>query len=127
MGDCDVCIGGDYDCDGYPEFYRATEPKARRDHKCLECNSTIRRGERYDRRDYKYDNVMQVDKTCLPCAEIRGAYSCGNAEPIGELWEQMREYGFDHLKMAGECWDSLSAPAKAKLLEKWRAWKGITV
>ncbi len=122
---CDVCIGGDVgDCDGYAEFYSSKEVKARKPHKCLECKQIIQVGELYQRASGKFDGRVFADKTCLPCAEIRSAYSCGEVEPVGELWSMMREV-FDDLRMAGECWDSLSAAGKGKLLGRWRAWKGL--
>ena len=126
MGDCNVCIGGG-DVDGYPEFFEEAWPKARREHRCCECRQMIQKGEKYQACSGKFDGAFFCDKTCAACAEIRHAYSCGDSEPcFGDLWSSFRERdAFRELRMAGECWDSLSAPAKAKLLEKWRQWKGL--
>ncbi len=120
---CDVCIGVDFgDCDGSPEFFNRQEVKARKPHKCMECRVIIAKGEKYQRDSGKYDGQCYTDHTCLPCAEIRHVFSCGEIEPVGQLW---CDFPMDDLRMAGECWDSLSAAAKAKLLEKWRSWKGV--
>jgi len=127
MSNCNVCIGGDYDYDGYPEFYFSSTPKARKDHQCCECRQVIRKGQQYEAFASKYDGRVSTVKTCFACADIRTVYSCDeNPPPFGEMWNMFHETGsFDDLRMAGECWDSLSAPAKAKLLEEWRKWKGL--
>lgn len=126
MSNCDVCIGGDGgDYDGMPEFYVEKEVKARKQYKCMECKQPIPIGTVYHRASGKFDGLVFSDKTCLPCAEIRNVYSCGEVEPVGELWHMMKDLAFDHIRMAGECWDLLTAPAKGKLLEEWRKWKGL--
>ncbi len=124
---CDVCIGGDYDYDGSPEFYFATTRKARKDHKCCECRGLIAKGQEYEAFTSKYDGRVSTEKTCYACADIRSVYSCGELSPaFGEMWNAFHETGaFEGMRMAGECWDSLTAPAKDKLLAKWREWKGI--
>lgn len=129
MSDCDVCIGGDFDFDGYPEFYVESWPKARKQHRCGECRCTINVGERYQSCSSKFDGEVHRDKTCAACAEIRTAYSCGEMSPcFGGLWQAFYEAdAFRNLRMAGECWDSLSSLGKTKLLDKWRKWKGLNV
>lgn len=123
---CDVCIGGDVDYDGYPEFYIEAWPKARKPHRCVECREEIKRGESYQSASGKFDGEIFREKTCAACADIRNVYSCGSSPAFGAMWNEFEENVFDHLQMAGECWDSLTAPAKAKLLDKWREWKGLT-
>ena len=127
MSACDVCIGGEYDCDGFPEFQTVETRKARKDHKCCECRQVIQKGQRYEAFTCKFDGAVETTKTCEACADIRHAYSCGEATPaFGDMWNAFHDTdAFRNMKMAGECWDSLTAPAKAKLLERWRAWKGL--
>ncbi len=124
---CDICIGGG-DHDGYPEFFEEAWPKARKDHRCCECRKTIPKGEEYQACSGKFDGAFFYEKTCAACAEIRRTYSCGGDQPaFTGLWEAFEDSdGFNNFRMAGECWDSLTAPAKAKLLDKWRQWKGLT-
>ena len=128
MGNCDVCIGGDYDYDGANEFQFYATPKARKDHRCCECGDVIPKGHQYEAFTAKYDGAVSTTKTCLGCADIRSVYSCGEDEPpFGEMWNAWNDSGSWHnLRMAGECWDNLTAAAKAKLLEKWREWKGLS-
>lgn len=130
MPDCDVCIGGDWnDVDGAIQDIEDVTLDA--DHKCLECGDLLAAGtvaERGDWSDIDDEEGEEAEPyyryTCLACANIRSAYSCGQVEMYGVLWESLSEVS-DDLKMAGECWDSLTAPAKAKLLAKWREWKGL--
>ncbi len=124
MSNCDVCIGGG-EADGSFDFYRSSEPKAKKPHKCIECRKVIAVGEKHSLFVGKYDGDFSSSRACLECAEIQRAYSCGELIIVGDLWSEMRDHGFPNMRMAGECWDSLTAPAKAKLLEKWREWKGI--
>ncbi len=127
MSDCDVCIGGECDYDGLPEFQKVEMRTARKDHKCFECRQVIPNGQRYEAFTCKFDGAVETTKTCEACADIRSVYSCGEATPaFGDMWNAFHDTdAFSHMKMAGECWDKLSAPAKAKLLERWREWKGL--
>lgn len=125
MSACDVCIGGGY-VDGYAVCWNQVDVRTRKDHKCVECRDLIPKGTVCERVSGHFDGAWFADHTCAACADIRSMYSCGETPPaIGEMWEAWREGGFDDLRMAGECWDELSAPAKEKLLEKWRKWKGL--
>lgn len=58
------------------------------------------------------DITRKMQESAVDCMVADAAER--GAEAI-EMLEWLWNYG-----MAGECWDSLSAPAKAKLLEKWR-------
>ena len=117
---CDVCIYmGDYDP---AEFYSSTWPKARKPHKCCECRREIAPGEKYERTVGKWDGQMDTYLTCSECVEIRQQFCC-DGWLYGDLWEQMQEQAFEHLKMAGPCWEGLSAKAKQHLLNQWNRWK----
>jgi hypothetical protein len=129
MSDCGVCIGG-YDCDGYPEFSDFSWPKARKEHKCGDCNKTIPKGEKYQRWAGKFDGEMFTEKRCAICVEIRDAFTCTESDqtgpPNGELWSDIAEYMFPHLTTA--CFDKLQTPeAKAELRRRWMEWRGLRV
>ena len=123
MGDCGVCIG--YDGDGeYPEFSEIRTPKAKRVHKCTECDRDILPGERYQYYIGKFDGDFCTEKTCSQCAEIRAAFSCEEWPMFGELWNEIIEFMFPVITTA--CYDKLSTPeAKAKVRDRWMQWKGL--
>jgi hypothetical protein len=127
MSDCGVCIGG-YDCDGYPEFFNTTWPKARKEHVCEDCNRKILAGQTYHRVSGKYDGEMFDVVTCAICEEIRSAFTCAEYDqtgpPSGELWADIQEQMFPSITTA--CFDKLRSPeAKAYLRQRWMEWKGL--
>ena len=120
-GSCSVCIdGGDGD---EPEFCDDREVKARKAHVCCECKIIIPVGTVYLRTAGKwYDIGMRVYHTCLVCAEIRAALCC-DGWTYTMLWEEAQNI-FPYLTTG--CLEQLTtAAAKAKLLERWREWKGL--
>jgi hypothetical protein len=125
---CEVCIGGDYgDCDGSPEFQDVTYPKARKEHRCVECRRLVPKGEQYQKWVMKFDGDLSCDKTCSECAEIRQVFSCGEMQPqFGQLWQEMHDNAFPYLTTGSECFRELSAKSKGFVLDKWRQWKGLT-
>jgi hypothetical protein len=123
MSDCGVCIGGG-DWDGPNEFENVGRPKARKPHKCSECHRIIQPGEKYERFSGKFDGSLFCLKTCLQCAEIRDAFNCDGGAIVDGLWSEMEDLVFP--AMTTGCLDRLETPeAKAFLLDKWRAWKGL--
>lgn len=124
---CNVCIGSSIlDCDGSPEFYSVTNPKARKEYKCCECRRVIPKGTVYERSSGKFDGALYSDKTCLDCVDVRTVFSCGEVPPApGCLWQEMRDYAFYDLTTASECFQKLNPSAKALCLAKWRTWKGL--
>lgn len=62
----------DYDA---PEFYHKETPTAKKEHKCGECGSTIKVGERYERVYGKWDGDISTFKTCSDCVEVRDTLS----------------------------------------------------
>ncbi len=63
----------DCSCDDYdrPEFYVATQPRARKQHRCDECGGSIKFGERYERVSAKWDSYVQKFCTCERCYDLR--------------------------------------------------------
>lgn len=60
-------------CDYDPATVYSAEivKKARKEHKCFECDRTIHRGERYERVFGIWDGDVSVFRTCTHCLEIR--------------------------------------------------------
>lgn len=122
MSDCGVCVGSQ-DYDGCAEFHSVSVSKARKEHRCEECHQVIPVGSYYQKVAGKYDGDFFSIKTCMVCAEIRNAFTCG-ALNYGEFWEEMRQYGFE--QMTTGCLAKLeTAAAKQELLRRWNAWRGL--
>lgn len=125
MSDCSACIGLDFsDCDGHAEFSNTETPKARKPHKCGECERLIAVGEIYERTSGKFDGEIYTDKTCLECADIRDGFTCEARPMPGQLWDEMRDYVFPYLNES--CYDKLTTVAAKKFLrDRWMKWKGL--
>lgn len=121
MSECSfMACGGDFD--GQPEFQTERTHTARQPHKCLECRRVIEAGNQYIRRSGKFDGRMYADCFCLPCEEIRDAFT--EDVGYGELWESLAENFRD---LTTGCFDGLESVAAKKLLrDKWMQWKGLT-
>lgn len=103
---------------------------ARKSHKCTECGEDIPAHAKYEYFYGKYDGDMYAYHTCLPCVEIRAFFSCDGSWMWGCVWESLTEGMFEHfhhgcLEPGKEDKEPLSAAAKAKVVERWRKWKGL--
>lgn len=123
MSDCGVCIGGDYDCDGYSEFHALKIVKSRREHRCLECNRPIAKGVLYERATGKFDGEIYCSKVCMDCVNIREGLACGERVAAGVLWDEITAV-MDQLT-TGCVAKVETASAKEYLLQRWREWKGL--
>ena len=121
---CDVCISGDYD--GALECTTLEILKCRKPVRCGECRKVVEKGEQYERYAGKWEGEWFVARTCLLCAEIRASFYCDGGT-LDTLWDDMRDLVFDNpdFSTASDCFRKLSAAAKERVLEEWRAWKGI--
>lgn len=126
MADCGVCISGG-NLDGYFEMYEAGIVKIRKDHKCEECRRVIIKGQQCERVSGKWEGAFFAAHTCLDCVNIRDGLNC-DGEPIalGALWESIDECDVFRNLTTGCLAKIETASAKAYLLERWRAWKGLS-
>jgi hypothetical protein len=123
MSCADVCL--DHDADAYNDFYNESVVKARKPHKCCECQATIPVGTRYQRVGGKSEGDVWTATSCLPCAEIRKAFVCGSWT-FGMLWESIEEGMFPIWDEQGpiDCLAKLETlEARNKAREQYRAWK----
>lgn len=121
---CDVCL---YDAnDSENEFFSQAVVKARKPHRCGECEIPVTVGTRYERSSGKSEGDFFTFASCLLCAEIRNVFHCGGSYYFGTLWDDMEMEAFPRLTTASECFLELSPEAKTYLMEKWRTWKGLT-
>lgn len=54
-----------------PDFYSKSEHKARKVHRCTECNRQISAGQTYEKVVGKWDGRLDVFKTCCRCTALR--------------------------------------------------------
>jgi hypothetical protein len=76
-----LSCGCDY-YDGYASLYRATYRKARKEHVCIECHTTIKKGETYEYEISLFEGDFSTKKTCEKCSDL--AYSLMD---LGFCWE----------------------------------------
>lgn len=89
---CDCSI--DVDC--YASCYREQIRKARKQHKCCECDEPILPGEKYEYASGVWEGRPDSFRTCLPCVRIRNHY-CRHGFIFGELVTQIMDcLGFDY-------------------------------
>lgn len=80
-----------------PECYTSKMRKARKEHKCGECDRTIYKGEEYEYFSGIWDGQASNYKTCLGCMRLRDDLC-----PDGFVFERLAEHiqectGFDYL------------------------------
>ena len=84
-----VCDCSIEDGDG-PEFCHDKIVKARKEHRCCECDEPIKPGQKYEYTAGLWDGYFCVYKTCMTCVRIREDFCpCGWA--YGMLQETIME------------------------------------
>lgn len=133
MSDCGVCLSYDESsCDFFiDEWDIVTSPD---DHKCSECGTTVKAGERIERASVMRDGDEDLEGnerephdddvwTCVICAEIADAFYCNGRMFGGTLWDSLYEV---HEGLNHSCFNKLKTPeAKAELQRRWMKWKGL--
>jgi hypothetical protein len=117
---CDVCLAP---FEGSAEFFYQDWRKARKVHKCHECNGAIQPGERYCRVGGKCEGSIWRQNICRFCEEIQEVFSCDGGVEYGNLWEQMDDYILPELKVTSPCFQKLSLETRQFLTNKWWNWK----
>ena len=75
------------------DLEKLTEPVARNQYRCDECNKTIKIGEQYARFERLYDGMWWTDKVCEKCHDLGSSMAeLGFCWIMGELKELHREY-----------------------------------
>lgn len=77
----------------WPEFFRQTLHRARKQHRCCECGKIIRIGEEYEYSAGKWDGDVTQYRTCFMCSTIRNA-ACSSGFTFEMLWEDIYEECF---------------------------------
>jgi len=113
MSSCSCIYVEDYD---EPEFYSATERKARKEHSCCECGRTIEPKEKYEHVSGKWDDI-QTYKTCLDCVSVRKSFFCEGYYHLN-IWESVGEHLLEiDGELSSECLLSLTPRAREKVCD----------
>ena len=123
MSYCEVDFSGISD-DAEPcEFSDRRWVVARKAHSCSECKAQIATGERHEVVAYKYDGVFGSDRWCAACREIASEFEYFIVG--GSLWEAVAEEWSQGARVQA-CINRLSTvAAKAKMRDRWIAWKFV--
>lgn len=115
-------IDSDVDPDAVATVFHINTPVARKEHECLECQETIKPGERYelceglynDRQPKMFKSHWSAVKTCWICREIRNCYMCNWYS--GRVWEGMHGW-FEWAEWDPCMLDKLSTEARAVMID----------
>lgn len=90
---CDCSVDADGDD---PSFRKQAMRRARKSHRCVECERLIEPGEQYEHVCGVWDEEWSTFRTCLGCYRIR-EHLCGDGWCFGEVAAQVAEcIGFDY-------------------------------
>lgn len=102
------------DCsDEGQEFFNSSVRKARKIHKCSECEDEIKPKENYEHVFGKWRDEIGVYNTCSACLEIREHFMCSYR--FTSIWEDLKEYHDGDLSIDELV--GLSVPAQKKLID----------
>ena len=81
-----------------PSVYRIEKPKARKEHKCYECQGVIAVGEVYHYHSGIWDGEAARFKVCVDCEALRCEVDKGETDsewltPFGNLYESVFDRG----------------------------------
>lgn len=117
---CPLQGGGD---EG-PSFSKITTPRARKEHRCVECRDLIPIGTVHEKITAVWDGMDSFDsmRTCMSCVEIRNHFACGKGWVFGEVWNDLKENFFPNMTAGGPCMQGLSPAAKQRLIDLRMKW-----
>ena len=119
MGACSFHLSG---YDEGSEFYNSKMVKARREHRCCECNKIIEKAEVHETVVGKWEGLIQRYRTCALCMEIRTKFG-ERGWLFGSVWDDIHEYLFPEMNF--NCMEGLSPEARTRIIERWQKWKGL--
>lgn len=124
MSECGICIGG-HDFDGMIENLDMHLIRSRKMHKCYECRRDIQPGSECERGSGLWEGKFDAWHTCMDCYHIREGLNCDGPASLGTMWDDIHD-AFSYSSFTTACLDKVqTASAKAYLVERWQAWKGL--
>ena len=84
----------------YPKVFKCIYRKARKEHRCYECNKIIEYGERYQNIRGLWDHRWYEYKTCTTCDDLRDELKYdGELAPFGDLQEWVQEADMEFIRV----------------------------
>jgi hypothetical protein len=109
-----------------PDFTAYVNRRARKPHRCCECQRTIRVGDIYQRISVGYERTVSSYSSCVACARLSHAFwlvGDGDCAPLfGELLECTREliredmFGEDKTATERRIVEAFMAPSRTERL-----------
>lgn len=93
-----------FDCDVVADFYKWSEPIARKEHRCCECNAPILKGEKHFYARGKWEDELSTFRQhllcCQACMFVRDKLNDYECIPFCMLKDWYAEYARDFRKNA---------------------------
>ena len=106
----------DMDVSDFSEILFEKIVKARKEHRCHECYTTIKCGDEYYKEKSLYDGTISTHKTCMDCKSIRDNMVCSFY--WGEIMEAVRDGIQDSWgKVSEDCLSKLTPKARERICE----------
>lgn len=122
-GFCEVDFSDASDDAEQVQFFDEKTVKARKVHKCSECDGPIAVGEAHRRVAYKFEGDFRTERQCAPCREAAGEF--GLSILGGILWETFHAE-WDEGKHLQPCLNRLaSVRAKEHMRQQWVKWHDL--
>ena len=107
-----------FDYSDPPEFFVSQTHTARKEHECVECRRTIKKGERYHTDSGKWDGQFAYFKTCGQCnAATQFLEKVCDGYLIGSVYDDLEEH------IGGYHGDPLVGPLPRLVAMMRRDWK----
>ncbi len=124
----------DFDVDDYCQVWNKTYPRARKEHSCNSCRTTIQPGEQYLRLFSVYDGYADTDKACMVCATLWESFVDAHGSGFQpQMLDEMLSDCIADNRMGGPM-GGFSLETRFKLLEKvrkvdgqWRTYLAILI
>jgi hypothetical protein len=98
-----------------------TTRRARKPHRCIECDETITPGTLYDHWSTKWEGEVSSHSTCLGCSAWGLALAkaqlpvCGcSGWELGSMWQEVEEFAREHLDYDPKTGEEFPRPRKRK-------------
>ena len=80
------------DWDGHAEFWHDARRRARKQHRCTTCSTTIAPGETYVRHASKCEGMLTSERMCLACDALMDEFCAVDGHPRRTTPSSLQDY-----------------------------------